>query len=50
MNHDLVCHLARQVEDGVLVGLDRLGGVDDEHQWRIENLVPGAGVETISRS
>ena len=37
--HDLVCHLAGQVEDGVLVGLDGLGGVDDEDQGGVERTV-----------
>ena len=37
--HDPVGHLAGQVEDGVLVRLDGLGGVDDEDQRGVERTV-----------
>ena len=36
---DLVRYLAGQVEDGVLVWLDGLGGVDDEDQRGVERTV-----------
>ena len=39
--HDIVRHLAGQVEDGVLVGLDGLGGVDDEDERGVEGAVAG---------
>ena len=39
--HDLVFHLAGQVEDGVLVGLDGFGGVDDEDERGVERTVGG---------
>ena len=41
---DAVHHLAGQVEDGVLVGLDRLGGVDYEHEWGVEDLALAAAL------
>ena len=37
--HDSVRHPHGQVKDGVLVRLDRLGGVDDEDERRVEDLV-----------
>lgn len=39
INLDAVHHLLGQVEDRVLVRFDRLGGVNDKHEWRIEDLV-----------
>ena len=38
---DLVRYLAGQVEDGVLVWLDGLGGVDDEDERGVEGAVAG---------
>ena len=38
---DQVRYLAGQVEDGVLVGLDGLGGVDDEDERGVEGAVAG---------
>ena len=39
--HDPVRHLPSQVEDGVLVGLDGLGGVDDEDERGVERTIGG---------
>ena len=39
--HDPVRHLPGQVEDGVLVGLDGLGGVDDEDERGVERTIGG---------
>ena len=39
VNLDTVHHLLGQVEDGVLVWFDRLGGVNDKHERRIKDLV-----------
>ena len=39
--HDPVGHLPGQVEDGVLVGLDGLGGVDDEDERGVERTIRG---------
>ena len=38
---DQVRYLAGQVEDGVLVWLDGLGGVDDEDERGVEGAVAG---------
>ena len=45
--HDPVCDLWCEVEDGVFVRLDRLGGVNDKHQGGIEDL---AGTPSLTES
>ena len=53
--HDSVRHSHSQVEDAVFVRFDRFGGVDDEHQRRVEHLVAvlaqtvglGPGLRTV---
>ena len=48
--HDPVRDLGGEVEDGVLVWLDGLGGVDDKHQRRVERFVcPRVGALVRSR-
>ena len=36
---DALDHLAREVEDRVLVRLHRLGRVDDKHERRVQHLI-----------
>ena len=45
--HDPVGDLAGQVEDGVLVRLDGLGGIDDEDQRGVERTVGGLTKSTL---
>ncbi len=47
--HDPVGDLWCEVEDGVFVRLDRLGGVNDKHQGGIEDLAPSPSLtETLA--
>ena len=39
VNLDAVHHLLGQIEDGILVGLDRLGGVDDKCERWVERFL-----------
>ena len=47
--HDLVFHLAGQVEDGVLVGLDGLGGVNDENERGVQRSIRGLAESALRR-
>ena len=47
--HDLVFHLAGQVEDGVLVGLDGLGGVNDEDERGVQRSIRGLAESALRR-
>ena len=49
--HDPVRDLGGEVEDGVLVWLDGLGGVDDEDKGRVEDLAarPAPGLALPAR-
>ena len=47
--HDPVRHLPGQVEDGVLVGLDGLGGVDDEDERGVERTIGGLTKSALGR-
>ena len=47
---DALHHLLGQIEDGVLVWLHGLGGVDDKSEWRVERFVrPGSGATFVGR-